>query len=56
MAAFKSASRFLGRWEFGFIVERGGRERTVRRGGCEDETGGNFFVTRFVQTDPFQTW
>jgi len=36
MAAFKSASCSLGRWEFGFMVERGNCKRAVRREGCED--------------------
>ena len=39
MAAFKSASRSLGRWESVFMVERGSWERTVRCEGCEDGFG-----------------
>ena len=38
MAALRSASRSLGRWELA-MVERGGCERTVRCGGCEGVTG-----------------
>ena len=36
IAASKSASRFSGRWEAAFMVERGSCERPVQREGCED--------------------
>ena len=36
MAAFKSASRSLGRCESAFMVERGSWEITVRCEGCEN--------------------
>jgi len=39
MATFKSASRSFCRLESGFMVERGGCERTVQREGCEDDSG-----------------
>ena len=39
MAAFRSASRSLGRWESDFMVERGGCERTMQREGHEDGSG-----------------
>jgi len=42
MAAFNSSvvpSRPLGRWDSVFMVEaRGGRERTVRREGCREDS------------------
>ena len=36
IAAFKSASRSLGRWESAFMVERGNWERTAQGEGYED--------------------
>ena len=39
IAAFKSASRSLGRWESAFMVERGGGGRSVRRGSYADDSG-----------------
>ena len=39
MAAFRSASHSLGRWEPAFIVKGCSWERTALREGCEDVIG-----------------